>query len=60
MPGRWTNMDHLSLAMPQPYELEKRIWTEADFSRMGWHDAKVYAMVFFSDVKPECGSIEYP
>ena len=53
-------MDHLSLAMPQPYELEKRIWTEADFSRMGWHDAKVYAMVFFSDVKPECGSIEYP
>jgi hypothetical protein len=44
-------MDHLSLAMAKPYELEKKIWTEADFSRMGWHDAKVYAMAFFSNVK---------
>jgi len=37
--------------MQPPYDLEKKIWTEADFSRMGWHDAKVYAMAFFSDTK---------
>ncbi|GAB3825235.1 hypothetical protein [Hymenobacter jeollabukensis] len=25
------------------YELEKWLWTEADFETMGWHDASVYA-----------------
>jgi hypothetical protein len=35
--------------MPLPYELEKKGWTEADFSVMGWHDAPVYGMAFFSD-----------
>ena len=28
------------------YELEKWIWTEADFERMGWHDSKIYALAF--------------
>ncbi|GAB2967975.1 hypothetical protein GCM10027048_43490 [Hymenobacter coalescens] len=28
---------------PEAYELEKWLWTEADFDRMGWHDASVYA-----------------
>jgi hypothetical protein len=37
--------------MQQPYDLEKKIWTEADFDAMGWHDASVYAMAFFSDWK---------
>jgi hypothetical protein len=27
----------------EAYELEKWLWTEADFERMGWHDASVYA-----------------
>lgn len=37
--------------MQQHYGLEKKIWTETDFSVMGWHDTKVYAMAFFSDAK---------
>lgn len=28
---------------PEAYALEKWLWTEADFDRMGWHDASVYA-----------------
>lgn len=24
------------------YELEKKIWTEADFENMGWHDCRIY------------------
>src|SRR5258706_11549197 len=35
--------------MPQPYQLEKKIWTEADLPIMGWHDAPVYGMLFQSD-----------
>ena len=27
------------------YELEKPIWTEADFSVMGWHDSKVWSFM---------------
>lgn len=28
------------------YDLEKWIWTEADFDVMGWHDCPIYAMKF--------------
>ncbi|MGY2131147.1 hypothetical protein ACW9KT_02885 [Hymenobacter sp. HD11105] len=28
------------------YQLEKWIWTEADFEQMGWHDARIYAVQF--------------
>lgn len=31
------------MEVPEAYELEKWLWTEADFDRMGWHDASVYA-----------------
>jgi hypothetical protein len=24
------------------YELEKKIWTETDFEKMGWHDCRIY------------------
>jgi hypothetical protein len=34
--------------MPEPFNLEKTIWTDADFEMMGWHDAPVYAMAVFS------------
>jgi hypothetical protein len=32
--------------MAQTYTLEKRLWTEADFDQMGWHDARVWALGF--------------
>jgi hypothetical protein len=35
--------------MSSHYELEKKIWTEVDFPKMGWHDAPIYGMAFFSD-----------
>ena len=28
------------------FKLEKTIWTETDFEKMGWHDASVYAICF--------------
>ena len=33
--------------------LEKLVWTEEDFEKMGWHDCKVYAMAFPDDEKFE-------
>ena len=27
------------------YELEKEVWSEADFNFMGWHDASIWSMV---------------
>ncbi|GAA4055517.1 hypothetical protein GCM10022409_48420 [Hymenobacter glaciei] len=32
------------------YELEKWVWTEADFAQMGWHDATIYAVQFGKDI----------
>ena len=28
------------------YDLEKSIWTEQDFDKMGWHDSSVYGIAF--------------
>ncbi len=28
------------------FVLEKAVWTESDFERMGWHDARIYAIDF--------------
>jgi hypothetical protein len=30
------------------YKLEKSIWTEADFDKMGWHDSWIYALGFIT------------
>src|SRR5262249_31593016 len=30
----------------EAYELEKSLWTDADFDRMGWHDNPVHAVAF--------------
>lgn len=30
------------------YEMEKWIWTDADFEQMGWHDSQIYAFAFLS------------
>lgn len=36
----------MSVPMPEPYQIEKWIWTEGDFERMGWHDCLVHALAF--------------
>jgi hypothetical protein len=35
--------------MNEKYELEKWVWTEADFEQMGWHDARVHAFAFLPE-----------
>lgn len=30
----------------EQFELEKNIWTHADYEQMGWHDASIYGMTF--------------
>jgi len=35
--------------MGDEYQLEKSVWTEEDFDRMGWHDATVHAFAFEPD-----------
>ena len=32
--------------MSEIHEIEKWVWTEADFERMGWHDVAVYAFAY--------------
>ncbi|RSK46270.1 hypothetical protein [Hymenobacter perfusus] len=36
--------------MSAAYQLEKWIWTEADFEQMSWHDARIYAMQFGGNI----------
>ncbi len=31
------------------YQLEKWIWTEADFEDMGWHDARIHGIAFLGE-----------
>ncbi|WP_229238958.1 hypothetical protein [Emticicia sp. C21] len=33
------------------YKLEKAIWTEADFERMGWHDCYIYKIRVAEDLE---------
>jgi hypothetical protein len=30
--------------MPEPYELEKPLWSDADWERLGWHDVHIWGM----------------
>jgi hypothetical protein len=32
------------------YQLEKWAWSEADFDKMGWHDARIYAVQFGKNI----------
>jgi len=32
------------------YKLKKKIWTQADFRVMGWHDCPIYAIQFADDI----------
>ena len=45
--------------MVDDYELEKWIWTDADFEQMGWHDSKVYAISFLPDTFELAFDIDY-
>ena len=33
------------------YKLEKRVWTDADFEQMGWHDCNIYKMRLTEDLE---------
>jgi hypothetical protein len=45
--------------MVQEYELEKWVWTEADFDVMGWHDSQIHAMAFFPEEFELAFDIDY-
>lgn len=38
-------------------ELEKAIWTDDDFERLGWHDATVHGIGFVEGAKPWLGQL---
>jgi hypothetical protein len=38
-------------------ELEKAVWTDDDFERMGWHDATVHGIGFVEGEKPWLGRL---
>ncbi len=40
----------MALAPTDTYQLEKGIWSNADFEKMGWHDVVVHAVAF--DTEP--------
>ena len=41
------------------YEMEKWIWTGADFDQMGWHDSQVYAVAFLPEIFELTLDIDY-
>lgn len=45
--------------MTEEYELEKWLWSEADFENMGWHDSRIYALAFSPDTYELLLDIDY-
>jgi hypothetical protein len=45
--------------MSEQYVLEKWLWTEADFERMGWHDSRIHAVAFLSEPLELAFDIDY-
>ena len=41
------------------YQIEKAIWTEADFEQMGWHDVHIHAIAFRPDTYELLLDIDY-
>ncbi len=37
------------MSFEEAYELEKAVWTEDDFSAMGWHDARIYGFAILNE-----------
>jgi hypothetical protein len=46
-------------SMIDEYEMEKWIWTDADFEKMGWHDSQIYAFAFLSETYEFVLDIDY-
>jgi hypothetical protein len=49
----------MPLAPHEPFELEKAIWTEADFDQMGWHDVHIHAIAFSTETHELLMDIDY-
>lgn len=49
----------LYASITAPFHLEKSIWTEADFERMGWHDAALHAFAVLSQQEEVVFDIDY-
>ena len=49
----------MPLAPHEPFEVEKSIWTEADFDQMGWHDVHIHAIAFSTETHELFMDIDY-
>lgn len=49
----------MPLAPREPFELEKSIWSEADFDRMSWHDVHIHALAFSTETHEFLMDIDY-
>ena len=47
------------IPMSETYNLEKWVWTEADFEYMGWHDSQIHAIAFSPDTFELLVDIDY-
>lgn len=45
--------------MNTTFEMEKWVWTEADFKEMGWHDSRIYALRFLPEKHEFVLDIDY-
>ena len=45
--------------MVAPYLLERWVWTDADFARMGWHDAHIHGLAFLAESHEFALDIDY-
>ena len=45
--------------MIEQYQVEKWIWTDADFDVMGWHDSNIYAVAFLYETFEFALDIDY-
>lgn len=45
--------------MLDEYEMEKWIWTDANFEQMGWHDSPIYAFAFLAESNEFVLDIDY-
>lgn len=45
--------------MLDEYKIEKWIWTEEDFEKMGWHDTQVYAISFHAETYEIALDLDY-
>lgn len=45
--------------MPNEYEMEKWVWTDADFQQISWHDSPIYAFAFLAGSNEFVLDIDY-